>query len=152
MDVISIHDGSDNNHESGSFLRFFQVFLVGFDDSVGHDYIGGFNERYDFYHLKEERLSFGLQYLDKITGGGLPNKTLNIVMAGTGVGKSLFMCDIVAPRLSSKVRTFSTSQWRWQRNVSLERIDANLLDIPIQDIGGTPSILELDSFPVRRPG
>ena len=63
---------------------------------IGHDYLQDYQERYDFYHLKEERISFGLEYFDRITKGGIPNKTLNIALAGTGVGKSLFMCDFAA--------------------------------------------------------
>ena len=104
---------------------------------MGHDYIGDFNERYDFYHLKEERLSFGLQYLDKITGGGLPNKTLNIIMAGTGVGKSLFMCDIAAKTLLQGKNVLYITMEMAEERIA-ERIDANLLDIPIQDIREVP--------------
>ena len=138
MDAISIHDGSDNNHGRDAIPQILSDALaVGFDDSVGHDYIGDFNERYDFYHLKEERLSFGLQYLDKITGGGLPNKTLNIIMAGTGVGKSLFMCDIAAKTLLQGKNVLYITMEMAEERIA-ERIDANLLDIPIQDIREVP--------------
>ena len=80
---------------------------VSFDPHVGHDYLADYNERYDFYHLKEERISFGLEYLDKITKGGIPNKTLNVALGNTGVGKSLFMCSMAKTPSSSKGRTFS---------------------------------------------
>ena len=88
-----------------------------------------YNDRYDFYHLKEERLSFGLEYLDKITGGGIPDKTLNIIMAYTGVGKSLFMCDIASKALlQGKNVLYITCEMIEERIA--ERIDANLFDIP----------------------
>ena len=138
MDAISIHDGSDQNHGRDAIPQILSDALaVGFDDHVGHDYLGDYNDRYDFYHLKEERLSFGLQYLDKITGGGIPDKTLNIIMAGTGVGKSLFMCDIAAKTLlQGKNVLYITCEMAEERIA--ERIDANLLDIPIQDIRDVP--------------
>ena len=69
---------------------------VCFDDHVGHDYLADSDDRYDFYHRKEEKIPFDLEYLNKITKGGLPNKTLNIALAGTGVGKSLFMCHVAS--------------------------------------------------------
>jgi predicted ATP-dependent serine protease len=100
---------------------------------VGHDYLNDYDERYNFYHLREERISFGLNYFDKITKGGIPNKTLNIALAGTGVGKSLFMCSFAASALlQGKNVLYITLEMAEERIA--ERIDANLLDTPIQDI------------------
>ena len=97
LESIAIHDGQDKDKSRDSIPSLLTEALgVSFDEHVGHDYLADYNERYDFYHLKEERISFGLDYLDKITKGGIPNKTLNIGLAGTGVGKSLFMCHLAS--------------------------------------------------------
>ena len=110
---------------------------VSFDDHVGHDYLADYNERYDFYHLKEERTSFGLSYFDKITKGGIPNKTLNIALAGTGVGKSLFMCNFAAQVLLQGKNVLYIT-WEMAEERIAERIDANLLDVNVQDIKDIP--------------
>jgi replicative DNA helicase len=90
---ISILDGKDKNHDKGQIPKILSDALaVSFDNSVGHDYLQDSDDRYEFYHRHEERIPFDLEYFNKITKGGLPNKTLNIALAGTGVGKSLFMC------------------------------------------------------------
>ena len=90
---ISILDGKDKTHDKGQIPKILSDALaVTFDSSVGHDYLENSDERYEFYHRHEERIPFDLEYFNKITKGGLPNKTLNIALAGTGVGKSLFMC------------------------------------------------------------
>ena len=73
---------------------------VSFDSKVGHDYVEDWEDRFDFYHKKEFKIPFDLEYMNKITDGGLPNKTLNVIMAGTGVGKSLFMCHCAAVTLN----------------------------------------------------
>ena len=97
LESISIHDGQDKDKTRDSIPQLLSDALaVSFDEHVGHDYLNDYEERYDFYHLKEERISFGLDYFDKITKGGIPNKTLNIALAGTGVGKSLFMCSLAS--------------------------------------------------------
>ena len=91
------------------YRQYYQNALgVAFDLSVGHDYVEDGLERFDFYHKKEEKIEFDLDYFNKITKGGLPPKTLNIALAGTGVGKSLFMCHMAASHLC-KVRMFYTS-------------------------------------------
>ena len=128
MDSISITDGSDKDRGPEAIPGILsEALAVGFDDHVGHDYLADYNERYDFYHLKEERTSFGLSYFDKITKGGIPNKTLNIALAGTGVGKSLFMCDFAAKvLLQGKNVLYITLEMAEERIA--ERIDANLLD------------------------
>jgi len=138
MDAISIHDGSDKEHGREAIPQILSDALaVSFDNNVGHDYLADYQERYDFYHLKEERTSFGLDYFDKITKGGLPNKTLNIALAGTGVGKSLFMCDFASKvLLQGKNVLYITCEMSEERIA--ERIDANLLDINIQDIKDVP--------------
>ena len=94
---ISILDGKDKTNDKGSIPKILSDALaVTFDTSVGHDYLENSDERYEFYHKKEERIPFDLDLFNKITKGGLPKKTLNIALAGTGVGKSLFMCHVAA--------------------------------------------------------
>ena len=94
---ISILDGKDKNHDKGQIPKILSDALaVSFDNSVGHDYLQDSDDRFEFYHRIEERIPFDLEYFNKITKGGLPNKTLNIALAGTGVGKSLFMCHCAA--------------------------------------------------------
>ena len=138
LESISIHDGQDKNKTRDSIPALLTEALgVSFDEHVGHDYLNDYNERYDFYHLKEERISFGLDYLDKITKGGIPNKTLNIALAGTGVGKSLFMCHLASTvLLQGKNVLYVTLEMAEERIA--ERIDANLLNVQIQDIIDIP--------------
>ena len=137
LESISIHDGSSDN-ERGAIPSLLQDALaVSFDPHVGHDYLNDYNSRYDFYHTKEEKLPFGLDYFDKITKGGIPNKTLNIALAGTGVGKSLFMCSFASSvLLQGKNVLYITMEMAEERIA--ERIDANLLDTNIQDIVDIP--------------
>ena len=138
MDAISIHDGSDSDRTRDSIPQILSDALaVGFDDSIGHDYLGDYSDRYDFYHLKEERTSFGIEYLDKITGGGIANKTLSIALAGTGVGKSLFMCDFAAKVLMQGKNVLYITMEMAEERIA-ERIDANLLDVNIQDMRDVP--------------
>ena len=138
MSAISIHDGGDKDNSVDAIPQILSDALaVGFDDHVGHDYLGDYNERYDFYHLKEERTSFGLSYFDKITKGGIPNKTLNIALAGTGVGKSLFMCDFASKVLMQGKNVLYITMEMAEERIA-ERIDANLLNTPIQDITEIP--------------
>jgi replicative DNA helicase len=94
---ISILDGKDKSHDKGAIPKILSDALaISFDTTVGHDYLENSDERYEFYHRKEERIPFDLDCFNKITKGGLPAKTLNIALAGTGVGKSLFMCHVAA--------------------------------------------------------
>ena len=100
LDGIKIIDGKDKDRTPEAIPSILSEALgVAFDLSVGHDYVEDGLDRYDFYHKKEEKIPFDLEYLNKITKGGLPNKTLNIALAGTGVGKSLFMCHVAASTL-----------------------------------------------------
>ena len=137
LESISIHDGSGDKTRDAIPTLLSEALAVSFDPHVGHDYLADYNERYDFYHVKEERTSFGLEYFDKITKGGLPDKTLNIALAGTGVGKSLFMCSFASSvLLQGKNVLYITLEMAEERIA--ERIDANLLDTNIQDIVDIP--------------
>ena len=110
---------------------------VSFDSSIGHDFIEDANARYEFYHRREQRLPFDLEYFNKITEGGLPNKTLNILLASTGVGKSMFMCHMAANNLLDHRNVLYITLELAEERVA-ERIDANLLDIPISDLKTLP--------------
>ena len=137
LESISIHDGKGDQDRGAIPQLLSEALAVSFDPHVGHDYLNDYDERYDFYHVKEQRTSFGLDYFDKITKGGLPNKTLNIALAGTGVGKSLFMCSFAGSvLLQGKNVLYITLEMAEERIA--ERIDANLLDTPIQDIVEIP--------------
>ena len=137
LESISIHDGKGDKTRDAIPSLLSEALGVSFDAHVGHDYLSDYNERYDFYHLKEERISFGLEYFDKITKGGIPNKTLNVALAGTGVGKSLFMCSYASSvLLQGKNVLYITLEMAEERIA--ERIDANLLNTNIQDIVEIP--------------
>jgi replicative DNA helicase len=131
---ISILDGKDKTHDKGSIPKILSDALgVSFDTSVGHDYLENSDERYEFYHRKEERIPFDLEYFNKITNGGLPNKTLNIALAGTGVGKSLFMCHVAAGAMVQGKNVLYITMEMAEEKIA-ERIDANLLNVPIGDL------------------
>jgi archaellum biogenesis ATPase FlaH len=138
MESIHIADGKDEKKNRDSIPSILSDALaVSFDNHIGHDYLQDYEERYESYHRKEEKISFDLEYFNKITGGGLSNKTLNICLAGTGVGKSLFMCHIASSvLLQGKNVLYITLEMAEERIA--ERIDANLLNIPIQDIVDLP--------------
>ena len=137
MEAISIHDGQGDQPRDSIPGLLSEALSVSFDSHVGHDYLNDYQERYDFYHTKENRTPFGLEYFDKITKGGLPDKTLNIALAGTGVGKSLFMCSFAAScLLQGKNVLYVTLEMAEERIA--ERIDANLLDTNVQDIVEIP--------------
>ena len=138
LESISIHDGQDKDKTRDSIPGLLTEALgVSFDEHVGHDYLGDYEERYDFYHLKEEKIPFGLDYFDKITKGGIPNKTLNIALAGTGVGKSLFMCHLASSVLLQGRNVLYITMEMAEERIA-ERIDANLLNVQIQDIIDIP--------------
>ena len=137
LESISIHDGKGDTDRGMIPSLLSEALAVSFDSHVGHEYLADYNERYDFYHTKEEKTPFGLEYFDKITKGGIPNKSLNIALAGTGVGKSLFMCSHAASvLLQGKNVLYITLEMAEERIA--ERIDANLLNTPIQDIVEIP--------------
>ena len=138
MESIHIADGNDEKKNRDAIPTILSDALaVNFDNNVGHDYLGNYEERYDFYHRKEDRISFDLEYFNKITKNGLPNKTLNIALAGTGVGKSLFMCHVASSvLLQGKNVLYITLEMAEERIA--ERIDANLLNVPIQQLCELP--------------
>ena len=134
MESITIIDGKHQNLSKNALPDILTKALgVSFDTNIGHDYIENFEERYEFYHRDEERLPFDLDYFNKITKGGLPNKTLNICLAGTGVGKSLFMCHCAASNLADGKNVLYLTMEMAEERIA-ERIDANLLDLPIDQI------------------
>jgi archaellum biogenesis ATPase FlaH len=138
MQSIKIADGQDEKKSRDAIPSILQEALaVGFDNHIGHDYLQDFQERYESYHRKESKISFDLDYFNKITKGGLPNKTLNIALAGTGVGKSLFMCHVASSvLLQGKNVLYITLEMAEERIA--ERIDANLLNVNIKDIVELP--------------
>ena len=135
---ISILDGKDKVHDKGSIPKILSDALaVSFDSSVGHDYLDDSDSRYEFYHRKEERIPFDLDYFNKITKGGLPNKTLNIALAGTGVGKSLFMCHVAAGCMVQGKNVLYLTLEMSEEKIA-ERIDANLLNVDIGSLTELP--------------
>lgn len=131
---IGIIDGKDKQYNKEGIPSLLQEALgVCFDHSVGHDYVDDADSRYEFYHRKETRISFDLDLFNKITQGGLPNKTLNIILAGTGVGKSLFMCHMAASTLAQGKNVLYITMEMAEEKIA-ERLDANLLNIELDQI------------------
>ena len=134
MESISIIDGKHQSLTKNALPDILTKALgVSFDPNIGHDYIENFEERFEFYHRDEERLPFDLDYFNKITKGGIPNKSLNVCLAGTGVGKSLFMCHCAAANLNQGRNVLYLTMEMAEERIA-ERIDANLLDIPIDQL------------------
>jgi replicative DNA helicase len=141
LESIKIADGGDQKISKDAIPSILQEALaVSFDEHVGHDYIGNVQQRYDFYHAHEEKISFDLEKFNIITKGGLPNKTLNIALAGTGVGKSLFMCHCAASVLSQGKNVLYITLEMAEEKIA-ERIDANLLNVNIKDITSIPEVI-----------
>ena len=138
MESIKIADGQDDKKNRDAIPTILSDALsVSFNRNVGHDYLEDYEERYELYNKKESRIQFDLEYFNKITKGGLPNKTLNIALAGTGVGKSLFMCHHAsAVLLEGKNVLYITLEMAEEKIA--ERIDANLLNVNIQEITDLP--------------
>ena len=138
VEGISIIDGKDKNRNADAIPSILtDALAVGFDNRVGHDYLLDSEERFEYYHTVEEKIPFDLEFFNKITKGGLPPKTLNIALAGTGVGKSLFMCHVAANCLSqSKNVLYITLEMAEERIA--ERIDANLMNISMEDLYDLP--------------
>lgn len=145
LDAFDIIEGKDKIHTEDAIPTMLQEALaVCFDSSVGHDYLEDFSDRFDFYHRVEEKLEFDLDMFNKITKGGLPKKTLNVILAGTGVGKSLFMCHVAAAALlQSKNVLYITMEMAEERIA--ERIDANLLNMTMDELGS----VEKDIYETR---
>ena len=138
VESISIADGHDIKKGVDAIPAILSDALaVGFDNHVGHDYLEDYSERFDFYHRKEDRIQFDLEFFNKITKGGLPNKTLNIALAGTGVGKSLFMCHVASSVLLQNKNVLYITLEMAEEKIA-ERIDANLLNVNIQNIIDIP--------------
>ena len=141
MESVKIADGQDSKRDKGAIPQILSEALgVSFDQHVGHDYVSDAKARYDFYHRKEDKIPFDLSFFNKITKGGLPNKTLNIALAGTGVGKSLFMCHCAASALLQGKNVLYITMEMAEEKIA-ERIDANLLNIPIQQLGDLPQVM-----------
>ena len=134
MESISIIDGKHETLTKGALPDLLSNALgVGFDLKVGHDYVENADQRFDFYHTEESRIPFDIEYFNKITKGGVPNKTLNIALAGTGVGKSLFMCHLASSALTDGYNVLYITMEMAEERIA-ERIDANLLNVPIDQL------------------
>ena len=134
VDGIKIIDGKDSKRKPDAIPEILTDALsVSFDNSVGHDYIEDAESRFDYYHRVEERIPFDLDFFNKITKGGLPPKTLNIALAGTGVGKSLFMCHMAANCLSQGKNVLYITLEMAEERIA-ERIDANLMNVSMEDL------------------
>ena len=134
MESISIIDGKHESLTKGALPDLLSKALgVAFDTNVGHDYIENADERFEFYHKEENRIPFDLEYFNKITKGGVPNKSLNICLAGTGVGKSLYMCHLASANLAAGSNVLYITMEMAEERIA-ERIDANLLNVPIDQL------------------
>lgn len=134
MESITIIDGKHDTLTKNALPELLTKALgVAFDTNVGHDYIENVEERYEFYHTEEDRTPFDLELFNTITKGGVPNKTLNIALAGTGVGKSLFMCHVGASALVDGKNVLYITMEMAEERIA-ERIDANLLNVPIDQL------------------
>jgi replicative DNA helicase len=138
VEGISIIDGKDKNRSADAIPSILtNALAVCFDNAVGHDYFDDSDKRFEFYHRVEERIPFDLDFFNKITKGGLPNKTLNICLAGTGVGKSLFMCHMAASCLSQGKNVLYITLEMAEERIA-ERIDANLMNVSMEDLHNLP--------------
>ena len=141
MESIQLADGKDSTKNRDAIPDILkQALAVSFDNHVGHDYLEDYEERYNFYHQEEEKIPFDLDYFNKITKGGLPNKTLNVALAGTGVGKSLFMCHCAGAALTEGYNVLYITCEMAEEKIA-ERIDANLLNVNVKDIVELPEVL-----------
>jgi replicative DNA helicase len=131
MESIQIINGNEKEKDDGAIPELLSNALgISFDPNIGHDYIDNSDDRFDFYNTKEGRIPWDLDYFNRITKGGLPNKTLNIIMAGTGVGKSLFMTHCASANLQLGKNVLYITMEMAEERIA-ERIDANLMDLPI---------------------
>jgi len=138
---IKILDNKDKKQSPEAIPHILsEALAVSFDKSVGHDYIEDAESRFKFYHTKEKRYQFDLDYMNRITKGGVPSKTLNIALAGTGVGKSLFMCHVAASYLLQGLNVLYITLEMAEERIA-ERIDANLLDVTMEDLHDMPQSL-----------
>ncbi len=141
MESVKIADGQDSKRDKGAIPTILSEALgVSFDQSVGHDYLDNATERFDFYQRKEDKIPFDLEFFNKITKGGVPSKTLNIELAGTGVGKSLFMCHCASHWLTEGKNVLYITLEMAEERIA-ERVDANLFDVTIDDLHAMPKQL-----------
>jgi replicative DNA helicase len=144
LNGIQIIEGKDKEHTAEAIPSILsEALAVAFDQNVGHDYVEDGENRYEFYHKKEEKLEFDLEYFNKITKGGIPQKTLNIALAGTGVGKSLFMCHMAASTLMQGKNVLYITLEMAEERIA-ERIDANLMNITMDDLHDLPKKMFTD--------
>jgi archaellum biogenesis ATPase FlaH len=137
FESISIAQGEESDKEFGAIIPILKdAISVSFDNRIGHDYMNDTDDRYEFYNRVEERVPFDLDMFNKITKGGMPKKTLNVIIAGTGVGKSLCMCHMAAASLLEGNNVLYITCEMSEERIA-ERIDANLLDINIRDLPNT---------------
>ena len=137
MESIQIIDGKSKKDKGAMPELLSEALSVSFDTSIGHDFLEDFESRYDFYHKVVERIPFDIDYLNKITRGGIPRKTLNVILAGTGVGKTLMMCHFAAANLMAGKNVLYITLEMAEERIS-ERIDANLMSIPLNDLETYP--------------
>jgi len=138
LDGIHIIDGKSKDQTPDAIPEILTNALsVSFDTHIGHDYMEQYDERYDYYHEVEEKIPFDLEFFNKITKGGLPNKTLNVCLAGTGVGKSLFMCHVAAAALMQSKNVLYITLEMAEEKIA-ERIDANLMNVSMDDLHDLP--------------
>lgn len=134
MESITIIDGKTSDKDKGAIPQILsEALAVSFDNSVGHDFLLDTESRYEFYHRKEEKIAFDLDYFNKITRGGLPRKSLNVALAGTGVGKTLFMCHAAAANLTTGYNVLYITMEMSEERIA-ERIDANLLNVTVDEL------------------
>ena len=144
LNGIQIIEGKDKEHTAEAIPSILsEALAVAFDQNVGHDYVEDGENRYEFYHKKEEKLEFDLDYFNRITKGGIPQKTLNIALAGTGVGKSLFMCHMAASTLMQGKNVLYITLEMAEERIA-ERIDANLMNITMDDLHELPKKMFTD--------
>ena len=130
---ISIIDGKSNEAKGSIPQILSEALAISFDSHIGHDFLEDAESRYDFYHKKEKRVAFDIDFLNRVTKGGVPNKTLNIILAGTGVGKSLFMCHVAAGCLTQGKNVLYITMEMAEERIA-ERIDANLLNLTMDEL------------------
>ena len=141
MESIKIAEGNDESKTPSAIPNILSDALaVSFDNHIGHDYLQDYEERYEFYHHREEKIPFDLEFFNRITKGGIPNKTLNIALAGTGVGKSLFMCHVASSCLLQGKNVLYITLEMAEEKIA-ERIDSNLLNVDIQNLNQLPKMM-----------
>jgi len=141
MESIKIAEGNDDDKTPSAIPNILSDALaVSFDNHIGHDYLQDYEDRYDFYHHREEKIPFDLEFFNRITKGGIPNKTLNVALAGTGVGKSLFMCHVASSCLLQGKNVLYITLEMAEEKIA-ERIDSNLLNVDIQNLNQLPKMM-----------